>query len=223
MVVVVFNSTMKKMKSIFISIAFLPFIIGCSLQKDGKDELNYISFDISKDIIIDSLKVATALLDKMDYGNGATCFIVDGKLHYTSKEIGFRIVKMPEENSASFPIIEPFDQAYSKQLYKLIQFLYRNGINSIGKSYDGIYSFLYKQKELNPHNNYKETRIIVSLTENVDTCSRFFVKDNIIIDRYKNLRLLAPEIYKEPKLPMDKESIMKRTKELMKKRQEKKN
>ena len=146
-----------------ISIALWAFIAGCGQQKETKNELNSLSFNASKDVMIDSLKVATVLLDKMDYGNGATCFIVDGQLHCTRKELGFSIVKMPDDDSASFPIIELFGQANSKRFLKLLQFLNRNGIHSIGKRYDGVYNFEYKQHDYNPYNDFKRHRVIILL------------------------------------------------------------
>lgn len=205
------------MKSkLFISIAALNFIIACS----NINELDHIDFKVSKDAIIDSLKTATNFLDQMDYGNGTSCIVVDGQLHYTRKEPGFNIVNMPDKSSPTFPIIEPFDQAHSKRFIKLIEMLHTNGIESLGKSFDRQYSFLYKQSEFNPTNYFKDTRIIVYLKDVNDTCSIFF-NDHVILDRFKNILLVAPKTYNEPKLPMDKESIMKRTEKILKEKENK--
>ena len=172
--------------------------------------------------MIDSLKTATELLNKMDYGNGAICFVVDGKLHHTRKEFGFSIVELPGENSTSVPIIEPLDQENSIRLFDLIHFLNKNGIDGMGKRSDGLYSFGYKQDDHNPYNNFNQSRDIVYIKEPTDTCSKSF-RDLVILDRYKNLLLRAPITYNEPKLPMDSASIMKRRDDLIKKRNEGKN
>jgi hypothetical protein len=203
------------MKIRLIQLTVITLLVACN----QKNELNYIAFKVSKDTMIDSLKTATGLLDKMDYGNGATCFVVDGNLHHTRREIGFSIVKLPDESSTIVPAIEPFDQANSKRFFDLVLFLYKNGIHTMGKRYDGLYCFGYKQKDNNPYNDFNLGRNIVYLNESKDTSSNYFYK-TIILDRYKNILLVAPETYNEPKLPMDKESIMKRTEDLLKKRNE---
>ncbi|MDP2336419.1 MAG: hypothetical protein Q8N05_08230 [Bacteroidota bacterium] len=210
------------MKNRLFLITAIVFLIGCDQSKNSKNELNYIDFKVSKDTMIDSLKTATMLLDKMDYGNGATCFIVEGKLHYTRKDFGFSIVEMPEENSSSFPIIEPLNQDYSIQFFKLIQFLYRNGIHSMGKRSDGLFCFGYNQRKLNPNNDFNRSRDIVYIKEPKDKFSKFFYK-SIIIDQYKNILLVAPETYDEPKLPTDEKSVKKRAEDFMKKKDNERN
>jgi hypothetical protein len=200
------------MKIRLIQLTVITLLVACN----QKNELNYIAFKVSKDAMIDSLKVATGLLDKMDYGNGATCFVVDGNLHHTRKEFGFSIVEMPEENSSSVPIIEPLDQENSIRLFNLIYFLNKNGINGLGKRSDGLYSFGYKQDDYNPYNDFNQSRDIVYIKEPKDTCSKSF-RDLVILDRYKNILLRAPTTYNEPKLPMDSASIMKRRDDLIKK------
>lgn len=205
------------MKSQLILITAIVLLVSCN----PKNELNYIAFKVPKDVMIDSLKTATVLLDKMNYGNGAFCFVKDGKLHHTRKEFGFSIVEMPKANSSYVPIIEPLDQDNSKRLFNLIHFLIMNGIHAMGKSSDEIYSFSYKQKDLNPYNDFNRGRDIVYIKEPKDKSSNFFYK-SIILDQYKNLLLRAPETYNEPKLPMDRESIMKRRDDALKKRNEEK-
>lgn len=188
-----------------------------SLACNQKNRLNYIEFKVSKDTMIDSLKTATVLLDKMDitgFGSGAACFVVDGKFHYSRKEKGFAIVDMPKENSSSVPIIEPFDQANSIRLFNLVNFLNQNGIDGLVKRWDGLYFFGYKQDEYNPYNDFNQSRNIVYLKGPKDTNSKFFYK-TIILDRYKNILLVAPDTYNEPKLPMDSSSIMKRAKNIV--------
>ena len=197
------------MKNRLILIAAIVFQIGCNQSKDSKNELNYIAFKVSKDALVDSLKTATELLDKMDYGNGATCFVKDGKLHHTRKEKGFDIVDMPVENSSSGPIIEPLDQGNSFRLLNLVNFLNKNGIHGLVKRWDGLCWFSYKQRVFNPYNDYNQSREIVYIKKPNDTLSKFFYK-SIILDRYKNILLVAPDTYNEPKLPMDSASIMKR-------------
>lgn len=204
---------MKKVSILFTTITIL---VGCT----QKNELNHLAFKVSKDVMIDSLKTATELLDLMDYGNGVTCGVSDGKLHHTRKEKGFGIVEMPEENSSSVPIIEPLDQANSIRLVNLIHFLNKNGIDGIVKRYDGVYWFNYKQ-DFNPNNDFNQNRDIVYIKEPKDTLSNFFYK-SIILDRYKNIVLRAPITYNEPKLPMDSASIMKRRDDLIKKGNEEK-
>lgn len=204
------------MKNSLLLITAIVFLIGCTQSKNDKNELNFIAFKVSKDVMIDSLKTATFLLDKMDYGNGASCGIMDGKLHYTRKEKGFAVVEIPEENSSSFPIIEPLDQENSIRLFNLIHFLNKNGIDGMVKRWDGLYFFLYKQRDYNPYNEYKQSREIVYIKEPKDTLSKFLHK-SIILDRYKNMLLRAPITYNEPKLPMDSASIMKRRDDLLKK------
>jgi len=211
----------SNMKNKLFLIATIVFLVACKQSKETKNELNFISFKVSKDVMIDSLKTATELLNKMDYGNGATCFTIDGKLHYTRKEPGFSIVELPGENSTSVPTIEPLDQENSIKLFKLIYFLNKNGISGMGKRYDGLYCFGYKQRILNPHNNYNEYRDIVYIKEPEDTCSKSF-HNLVILDRYKNILLRAPKNYNEPKLPMDSASIMKRTYDDIKKSKEEK-
>ena len=205
------------MKNQLILIASIVILVACK----QKNELNYIAFKVPKDVMIDSLKSATALLDKMDYGNGAFCFVKDGKLHHTRKEKGFTIVDMPVENSSSVPIIAPFDQDNSKRLFNLIHFFYKNGIDGTGKRYDGIYSFSYKQNDLNSNDDFNNSRRIVFLKMANDTTYRFF-RDYVFLDQYKNLLLIAPKTYNEPKLPMDSASIMKRRDDARKKRSEEK-
>jgi hypothetical protein len=205
------------MKNQLILIATIVLLVSCN----QKNELNYIAFKVPKDVMIDSLKTATVLLDQMDYGNGATCFVVDGKLHHTRKEKGFSIVAMPSENTSSVPIIEPLTQQNSIRLFNLIEFLNINGIDGMGKRYDGINCFSYKQKDLNPNNDFNLNRDIVYIKDQKDKSSTFFYK-SIILDQYKNLLLRAPETYNEPKLPMDRESIMKRRDDALKKRNEEK-
>jgi hypothetical protein len=89
----------------------------------------------------------------------------------------------------------------------------------MGKSSDDIYSFAYKQKRLNPYNDYKQIRGLVYLTEDTDTTSgsvRYYFQTHVMLDKYKNILLLAPKGYDEPRLPMDEESIMKRAEEARK-------
>lgn len=207
------------MKNSIFLITAIVFQIWCNQSKDSKNELNYIAFNVSKDAMVDSLKTATELLDKMDYGNGATCFVVDGKLHHTRKEFGFSIVEMPGENSSSFPIIEPLDQENSIRLFNLIHFLNKNGIHGMVKRWDELCWFGYKQKNFNPYNNFNQSRDIVYIKETKDTCSKYFNK-MVILDRYKNILLVAPDTYNEPKLPMDSASIMKRAEDFMKKKKD---
>jgi len=204
------------MKFSLILILAIVFILACK----QKGELDYIAFKVPKDVMIDSLKTATVLLDQMDYGNGASCGISDGQIHYTRKEKGFNIVDLPGKNSSSIPVIAPFDQANSIRLFNLIHFLSSNGLPYIGKRYDGIYSFLYKQIDYNPNNDFKNSRIIIYLKTSNDTSSGFF-KDYVFLDQYKNLLLLAPKSYHAPKLPMDEKSIMKRRDDAIKKQHEK--
>lgn len=194
-----------------ILIAAIILFVGCA----QKNELNYISFKVSKDAVIDSLNTATELLNKMDYGNGAACFIVEGKLHHTRKEFGFNIVEMPKENALTTPIVEPLDQANSVRLFNLIHFLNKNGINNgMGKRADGSFYFAYKQTDFNPYNNYNGSRFII------------FTKDTLVkisnpqttLDRYKNILLVAPGTYNDPKLPTDSASIMKRADDILKKK-----
>lgn len=204
------------MKKVFILISVIVLFVRCN----QKNELNNIAFEVSKDAVIDSLKTATDFFDMMDYGNGAACFVVDDKLHYTKKEPGFNIVDIPKENASITPIIEPFDEANSKRLFNLIYFLNKNGIdNGMGKSADGKYSFEYKQKFFNPHNSYNNSRYIIYMSKNSGTMAKPFYRQ-IILDRYKNIILVAPVTYNEPKLPMDSASIMKRRDDLIKKRNE---
>ena len=150
------------MKKVFILIPTITLLVACN----QKNELNYIDFKVSKDVMVDSLKTATELLDLMDYGNGVTCGVSDGKLHHTRKEKGFAIVDMPLENSSSVPIIEPLDKANSIRLFNLIHFLNKNGIDGIVKRYDGLYWFNYKQ-DFNPNNDFNQNRDIVYIKEQI--------------------------------------------------------
>jgi len=209
------------MKNKLFLIATIVFLVACKQSKETKNELNFISFKVAKDVMIDSLKTATELLDKMDNGNGATCSVRDGKLHYTRKEPGFSIVDIPVENSTSVPVVEPLNQENSIRLFNLLSFLTNNGIDGMVKRYDGFYWFSYKQIVFNPYNNSNEFRDIVYLKEPKDTCSKYFNK-LVILDRYKNILLRAPKNYNEPKLPMDSASIMKRTYDDIKKSKEEK-
>jgi hypothetical protein len=190
------------------------FVVGCNQTK--KDALNYIAFKVPKNEMIDSLKTAVYLLDQMDYGNGASCNIWEGELRHTRKEPGFTVIEIPKNDASFFPIIEPLSTGDSKRLYNLMLFLNRNGIRSIGKDgYDNRYSFLYKQTELNPHNNYNESRTIIYIKSEEDKQSKFFVR-NVILDSYKNIVLTAPKSYNGAKLSMDSTSIMKRRDEWLK-------
>lgn len=204
-------------KSIRNKLLFVPAFI-LLINCNQKNQLNYIDFKVSKNTLIDSLKTATVLLDQMDltgYGNSAACFVVDGQLHYSGIEKGFAIVDMPKENSTQVPILEPFDQANSKRFINLIHFLNKNGIDGMAKRWDGIFFFGYKQHEFNPYNNYNQSRSIVFTKGPNDNRSSYF-RELVILDRYKNILLTAPDTYNEPKLPMDSASIMKRAKELLK-------
>jgi hypothetical protein len=189
--------------------------LGCT----KKNELNHLSFKVSKDTMLDSLKTATELLNKMDYGNGATCFVVDGKLHHTRKEFGFTIVEMPKENASITPIIEPLDQSNSIRLFNLMHFMLQNGfIDGMGKRADGVFYFGYKQINLNPHNRYNDNRSIIYTIEDKDTLAK--ISDpQTILDRYKNILLVGPSTYNEPKLPTDEKSRKERAKDFLKKKE----
>jgi hypothetical protein len=171
---------------------------------------------VSKNEMIDSLKVATQLLDKMDFGNGASCSIVDGNIRVTKKVAGFDVFKLPEDNNMDKPLVEYLDKELSQHVINMIQFLDDNGIHSMGKRHDGVYCFQYKQNVYNFHNDFKKTRTIV-FSKDMDKKTNYF-NNMVVLDKYKTILLTAPQTYNEPKLPMDKESIMKRTEELMKKR-----
>ena len=200
---------MKNKVLFFVTITLL---IACNQRK----QLNYIEFKVPKDTLIDSLKTATVLLDKMDeisFGNGAACFVVDGQLHYSGKKIGFAVVDMPTEYSSPLPIIESFDRANSIRLFKLIKFLNKNGIDGMVKRWDELCFFTYKQHELNAYNNYEQSRAIVYIKEPKDNYSKY-LQDVVILDRYKNILLVAPE----PIKPMDSASEMKVTENILKNR-----
>jgi hypothetical protein len=203
-----------KMKRISVLIIMLAAFLACNPKK----ELNYIAFNVPKDEMIDSLKVATELLNKLDYGNGAACFVVDGHLHFSRKESGYNVIELPDQNSPKLPVIEPFDQINSIRLLKMILFLNKNCIYGMSKRADGLFYFEYKQNNFNPQNNFNDSRFIIYISEDKDTLAKVS-NPQIILDRYKNIILVAPDTYKAEKLNMDKESIMKRAKELTDKQQ----
>jgi hypothetical protein len=128
---------------------------------------------------------------------------------------------MPDEKTSNVSMIEPLDQDNSKRMFNLIKFLDNNRIDGMGKRFDGIYCFSYKQNEFNANNDFNRNRDIVYVKEHKDKSSKFFYK-SIILDQYKNLLLRAPITYNEPKLPMDEKSIMKRRDDSLKKRKEEK-
>lgn len=168
--------------------------------------------------MIDSLEVAAKLLDKMDFGSGASCSMLDGKIRITKRDVGFDVFNLPEKSSESINIvIEYLDDETSERLIKLLIFLDRNGIHSMGKRHDGLYCFHYKQNVYNFHNDFNKTRTIV-FSNAMDNKKTNYFNNMVVLDRYKTILLTAPATYNEPKLIMDKESIMKRTEELMKKR-----
>lgn len=207
---------MMKHKTLIICTAFL--LMACNNKKPEKNELNYISFEVPTDSIKAYMEESIILLDKMDVGNGAFCFWRDGKLHYSSQGRGFKIVDLANI-TGTFPIVEPLNQAESNRLFYLIQKFQRNEIKSMGKSSNDIYSFDYKQIRLNPYNDFKQSRGLVYLTEDTDTTTgsvKYYFQTHVMLDKYKNILLLAPEGYDEPKLPMDEESIMKRAEEARK-------
>lgn len=199
-----------KSKLLISFLAFI-FIVGCYQNKE--EILNRMTFEVSKDEITDSLKVAIDFLDQMDYGNGAFCYILNGEICHSKKEKGSTNIKIPLDPSA-FPLIEPFSLVSSKRLYQLMLFLNSNGIHSIGKNgYDKNYVFQYKQVEFNPTNDFNLSRSIIYLKTGDDVYSN---NSNVVLDRYKNLILVAPVGYNESKLLMDSTSIMKRRDDLLK-------
>ena len=185
------NDKMMKHKFLILGMAFLVF--ACNTKKPEKNELNYISFEIPLDNSKACMEESIVLLNKMDAGNGATCFWGDGKLHYSSQGSGFKIIDLANLTSP-FPIVEPLSQAESDRLFYLIQNFQANEIKSMGKSSDDIYSFAYKQKRLNPYNDHKKSRLLIYLSENTDT-TRYFFNDNVILDQYKNILLMATKDY----------------------------
>jgi len=183
---------MKKVFILVIGLILLAIIYGKWKYRVRSAALDHISFNVSSDMMIDSLNIIIPFLNKMDYGNGAGCFFSEGKLCYSRKGIGYNTVEIPNNNSHSIIIIEPFDQATSKRFLNLISFLRTNGISSVAKDYRGYFSFYYKQEEFNPTNYYKLSRVI-RLTQmpnepiiTIDTAC-------VVIDKYKSLRLLAPK------------------------------
>jgi hypothetical protein len=201
------------MKSIlFIIIAIV--LTGCACKHKKEDsELNLMSFKVSKDEIKDSMDVATRLLDKMDYGNGASIGIIDNKLRYRKGDGGFHIIELTPEISATSTVIEPLTNSDSKNLFNLMIFLNKNHISNIGKRNDNTYYCIYRQTESNPNNDFDKSRFIVYLRSKEDINSKF-IKNYVILDRYKNLLLLAPKTLNNQKLPMDEKSFKKRAEEM---------
>lgn len=173
------------------------FFIGCNQKTEEKSELNYLSFKVSKVELIDSLRTATLLLDKLDYGKGTSCFVSEEKLFYTSKEKGFGVIAMRDKKSSTVSAIGSLTRNDSKQLLQLVHFFNKNNIHSMTKREDGIYYYRYMQNKFNKYADLKKDRMIVYLKEEKDTCSNLFT-DMIILDRYKNIVLIAPENYNEP-------------------------
>lgn len=203
------------MKNNFLILCFAILVIACNNKKTEKNELDYISFEVPTDSIKTYMEESIILLDKMDFGNGTICFWRDGKLHHSWQGRGYKIVDLTNI-TGTFPIVEPLNEVESNRLFYLIQKFQKNEIKSMGKSSDSLYLFAYKQKRLNPHNDYKLRRDLVYLMEDTDTITGsvgYYFQKQVLLDKYKNILLLAPEGYNEPKLPMDKESIMKRAEE----------
>jgi hypothetical protein len=184
---------MKKIFIIVIGLILLAIIYGKWKYRVRSAELDHISFNVSSDVMIDSLNIIIPFLNKMDYGKGVSCFFSEGKLSYSKKGIGYNTVEMPNNNSHSIPIIEPFDQATSKRFLNLINFLHTNGISSMGKDYGGYFSFDYKQKEFNPTNYFKLVRMIKLIQMPYKPITIRNDTTFVVIDEYRSLQLLAPK------------------------------
>lgn len=173
-------------------LVLLVIVISFFISSCAHDtELNSISFNISKDIIVDSLTVATTLIDKMDKGGGASCFISGNEFYFSGKNMGFTNIEIDKALLPNF-CIEPLSFLESQRIVGLVLFLRKNNVDGIVKRFDKIYFFPYKQVKLNPSNDFVRYRSLVYLKEPEDTLSSFFNK-NHIIDRFKNIRLLQPE------------------------------
>lgn len=155
-------------------------------------ELNSISFSVSKDVIVDSIKVATTLIDKIDKGSGASCFISNNKLYFpNNNNKGFANIEIDKALLPNFKI-EPLNATDSRRIVLLVLFFKENNIDGIVKRFDKVYFFPYKQSKLNPTNNYTQYRSLVYIKTSSDTLSSFFIKSHTI-DRYKNILLRRPD------------------------------
>jgi hypothetical protein len=184
---------MKKIFIIVIGLILLAIIYGKWKYRVRSAELDHISFNVSSDVMIDSLNIIIPFLNKMDYGNGVSYFFAEGKLCYSKKGTGYNTMEIPNNNSHFIPIIEPFDQATSKRFLNLVSFLRTNGISSVAKNYRGYFSFYYKQEEFNPTNYFKLSRIIRLIQMPYKPITIRNDTTFVVIDEYRSLQLLAPK------------------------------
>lgn len=183
---------MKK-NTVVIYLIVLVFF-GCKDERIS--DLDCISFNMSADIVIDSMKNILPYIKILEDNN---CGAIRIKEHGISCVIDGQRIKdaILLEDGEIKSVSDRFslNRTETDDFVGKLLFLKQNHIDGISRHVSGAYMFYYRQEKQNPNNNYSKLRSLVLVADKNDS---IYINKyrSVILDKYNNLYLTAPEDYK---------------------------